>query len=68
VLVPGQSGHPASPFYDDQIGLWQKVRYRPMVYGREMAESAASHRLTLAPAGEPSPAGNGDAASQPSSR
>jgi len=51
VLVPGQSGHPASPFYDDQIGLWQQVRYRPMVYGREMAEAAARYRLVLAPEG-----------------
>jgi acyl-homoserine lactone acylase PvdQ len=53
VLVPGQSGHPASPFYDDQIGLWQKVRYRPMVYGREMAEAAVKYRLTLEPPRRP---------------
>jgi len=51
VLVPGQSGHPASPNYDDQIGLWREIRYRPMVYGRRMAKAAAKHRLTLAPGG-----------------
>jgi penicillin amidase len=50
VVVPGQSGHPASANYDDQIGLWQKVRYRPMVFGRETAELAARHRLVLEPA------------------
>jgi acyl-homoserine lactone acylase PvdQ len=47
VISPGQSGHPASANYDDQIGLWHNVRYRPMVFGREMAELAAKHRLIL---------------------
>jgi penicillin amidase len=49
VLVPGQSGHPASRHYDDQIDLWREVRYRPMVYGRGMAEAAVRYRLVLAP-------------------
>ncbi len=47
MISPGQSGHPASANYDDQIGLWLNVRYRPMVFGREMAELAAKHRLIL---------------------
>ena len=47
VISPGQSGHPASANYDDQIELWQNVRYRPMVFGRETAELAARHHLTL---------------------
>lgn len=49
VISPGQSGHPASANYDDQIELWHNVRYRPMVFGREMAELAAKHRLILRP-------------------
>src|SRR5829696_1244706 len=45
VLSPGQSGHPASINYDDQLDLWQHVRYRPMIFGRKIAELAAKHRL-----------------------
>ena len=49
VLVPGQSGNPASPNYDDQIPPWRDVRYKPLVFGREMAEYAATDRLRLTP-------------------
>ena len=49
VVAPGQSGHPASPHYDDELDLWLEVRYRPMVYGRRTAELAARHRLVLEP-------------------
>ena len=49
VVAPGQSGHPASPCYDDELDLWLGVRYRPMVYGRKTAELAARHRLLLEP-------------------
>jgi len=49
VVTPGQSGHPASMNYDDQIRLWQKVRYRPMVFGHDTAELTARHRLVLEP-------------------
>ena len=49
VVAPGQSGHPASMNYDDQVGLWQKVRYRPMVFGYETAKLAVRHRLALEP-------------------
>ncbi|QIN79268.1 penicillin acylase family protein [Rubrobacter marinus] len=52
VVAPGQSGHPASPYYDDEIDLWLGVRYRPMVFGRKTAELAARHRLVLEPAKE----------------
>lgn len=48
IVAPGQSGHPASPHYDDELALWLDVRYRPMVYGRRTAELAARHRLVLA--------------------
>ncbi len=49
IVSPGQSGHPASANYDDQIDLWQNVRYRPMVFGRKTAELASKHRLILRP-------------------
>jgi penicillin amidase len=49
VISPGQSGHPASANYDDQIELWRNVRYRPMIFGRETAELAAKHQLVLKP-------------------
>ena len=49
IVSPGQSGHPASANYDDQIDLWRNVRYRPMVFGRETAELASKHRLILRP-------------------
>ena len=49
VVAPGQSGHPASPHYDDELNLWLDIRYRPMVYGRRSAEIAARHRLVLRP-------------------
>jgi penicillin G amidase len=49
VISPGQSGHPASANYDDQISLWHNVNYRPMVFGRKTAELAAKHRLVLKP-------------------
>jgi penicillin G amidase len=49
IVSPGQSGHPASANYDDQIDLWRNVRYRPMVFGRKTAELAVKHRLVLNP-------------------
>ena len=49
IVSPGQSGHPASESYDDQVDLWLRVRYRPMVFGRRAAELAARHRLVLKP-------------------
>lgn len=49
IIFPGQSGHPASTSYDNQIGLWHNVRYRPMVFGRKMAELSTKHRLVLKP-------------------
>jgi penicillin amidase len=53
MVSPGQSGHPASANYDDQIGHWRNVRYRPMVFGRKIAELAAKHRLILKPGSHP---------------
>ncbi len=45
----GQSGHPYSPNYADQLPLWIKGDYRPILWTREQVEAGAKHRLTLEP-------------------
>jgi penicillin amidase len=49
ILVPGQSGHPASPTYDDNIQAWLRGEYHPMLFDREMVTDAAKTVLSLAP-------------------
>jgi penicillin amidase len=45
--VPGQSGQPESPHYDDLLGLWAGGEYFPLVFTREAVEAATEHRLVL---------------------
>lgn len=45
----GQSGHPYSPHYDDQIPLWSSVTYKPMVSTRAAVEASTVERLRLEP-------------------
>jgi penicillin amidase len=45
----GSSGHPGSPWYGDQIPLWAKVNYRPMLWSRQQVEAGAKYRLYLNP-------------------
>lgn len=45
----GQSGHPGSPHYDDQLPLWLAGEYRPVLWTREQVEAGAVHRLILNP-------------------
>ena len=47
----GNSGHPASPDYDNQILSWAGVRYHPMLWSRSKVEAGAKHRLVLNPVG-----------------
>jgi penicillin G amidase len=47
--VPGQSGDPSSPHYDDLLPLWAEGRYFPLVYSREAVERATRERLLLRP-------------------
>ena len=47
LLAPGQSGHPASPHYDDQIGAWFTRGYHPMLCERKAVEQEAEARLLL---------------------
>ena len=49
ILVPGQSGHPASPHYDDNIEGWFKGEYHPMFFDREKVITNAVNTLTLEP-------------------
>jgi penicillin amidase len=49
VLVPGQSGHPGSPHYDDQIEDWFTQGYHPILYAREDVEKALEGKLRLEP-------------------
>lgn len=49
VLAPGQSGHPASPHYCDQVQAWLRGEYHPMLFRRESVEKATRHRLFLHP-------------------
>ncbi|MBM4185923.1 MAG: penicillin acylase family protein [Gemmatimonadetes bacterium] len=47
--VPGQSGQPGSPFYDNLLPLWGQQRYFPLVYSRQAVEDATAHTLWLDP-------------------
>ncbi|HOG45147.1 MAG TPA: penicillin acylase family protein [Anaerolineae bacterium] len=48
-LVPGQSGRPGSPHYDDQVRPWFSGEYHPMLFAREDVEREAESRLLLVP-------------------
>ena len=47
--VPGQSGQPYSPFYDNLTVMYGRGEYFPMVFSRAAVDAAAAHRLVLAP-------------------
>ena len=49
----GQSGHPASPHYEDMVDSWRTIEYHPMLWTREQVEAAAVDRLVLSPPLEP---------------
>lgn len=48
-LPGGQSGHPASPHYQDRISEWQEGRYFPLLFSRDKIVAAARGTWTLAP-------------------
>lgn len=48
----GQSGHPASPHYDDLIAPWLEGAYHPMLWTRPAIEAATTARLSIFPAEE----------------
>lgn len=47
VTTGGQSGHPASPHYDDFIPLWRSGEYHPMLWSRTRVEANAEGQWTL---------------------
>jgi penicillin amidase len=47
--VPGQSGQPESPFYDNLLPLWARDQYFPLLYSRPAVEKHTKSRLTLLP-------------------
>jgi penicillin amidase len=48
--VPGQSGQPGSPHYDDLLPKWAREEYIPLAFSRAKVESVTQHRLSLQPA------------------
>jgi penicillin G amidase len=51
ITTSGQSGHPLSPNYADQVPMWLEGIYHPMPWGREAVEKISKHRLWLRPEG-----------------
>jgi penicillin amidase len=49
VQTVGQSGHPASPHFDDLLPLWASGRYAPMLFNREDVLANAEATLVLTP-------------------
>ncbi len=49
MVPPGQSGHLASPHYDDLAEPWVRGEYVPMLWTREQVEREAEGRLELTP-------------------
>ena len=49
LLVPGQSGHPSSPHYDDNIPGLFRGEYHPMLFDREQVMTAVTSQLLLEP-------------------
>jgi penicillin amidase len=49
MIVPGQSGQPGSPYYDDQVDFWQNLEYHTLPFTRAAIENKAESVLTLKP-------------------
>ena len=49
LLAPGQSGNPASPYYDNQVRAWFQAGYHPMLYARQDVEKHTRHKINLSP-------------------
>ncbi len=47
IVPPGQSGHLASPHYDDLIQPWLQGEYHPMLWTRQQVEEAGKSKLVL---------------------
>ena len=49
VIATGQSGHPLSDHYDDQITMWREGVYHTMPWSRAAVDGATRYRMTLTP-------------------
>ena len=49
VLAGGQSGHPLSRLYDDQVMMWREGVYHLMPWSREAVEKVTEYRLRMEP-------------------
>jgi acyl-homoserine lactone acylase PvdQ len=49
VNVPGQSGQPGSPHYDDLLPLWSKGQYFPLRYTKPAVDRETTDVLELKP-------------------
>ena len=49
--APGESGDPASKWYDNLTQDWLAGKYHPLPYSRKAVEAAVAERLELTPAG-----------------
>lgn len=49
VTTSGQSGHPLSPHYDDQMVMWREGAYHKMPWSRAEVERLTVYRLVLKP-------------------
>jgi penicillin G amidase len=45
VSIPGESGHPGSPHYGDQVGPWSEGGLHPLSLGEEDGAAGPSLRL-----------------------
>ncbi len=49
INVPGQSGQPASPHFDDLLPLWSAGHYFPLKFSRAAVDAVTTDILTLHP-------------------
>jgi penicillin G amidase len=49
IVAPGQSGHPASPHYDDLLGAWSEGELMPLALSRSRLAEVTESRLLLEP-------------------
>jgi penicillin G amidase len=49
INVPGQSGQPDSPHFDDLLPLWSKGAYFPLEFSRKAVDAVTKDTLTLRP-------------------
>lgn len=49
INVPGQSGQPGSPHYDDLLPLWREGKFFPLVYSKAAVDRETTDTLTLLP-------------------